>query len=237
MSGAGGRQLAFDLPVRTAGGRDDFFVSEANATAVHALDGWAGWPLGKLVLTGPAAAGKSHLVRIWAEEAGGVVAQAATLAQADVPALAAAGAVAVEDVPRLAGSGPGEAALFHLHNLLAETGGRLLLTGRGTPGGWGLALPDLASRVAQAQAVALAPPDDALLRAVLVKLFADRQLAPAPRVVDYLAARMDRSFAEAQALVAALDAAALSGGERISTGLARRVLEARALDRGHPAGP
>jgi chromosomal replication initiation ATPase DnaA len=71
----------------------------------------------------------------------------------------------------------------------------------------------------------LEAPDDALLEALLVKLFADRQLAVGEELLRYLLARMERSFAAARALVAALDRAALAEGRAVTIPLARRVLE------------
>ena len=77
------RQLTFDLPVRTALGRDDFFVSEANADAVAKIEGWRDWPQGKLALGGPAGSGKTHLAHVWAEMVGGRVVAAAEVGQLD----------------------------------------------------------------------------------------------------------------------------------------------------------
>ena len=219
------RQLVFDLPARPALDRADFFVSPANAIALKAVDNWRGWPAGKLALTGPAGSGKSHLVQVWAADTGARVVCAADLAGADPAALAAAGRIAVEDVPALAGDRAAEEALFHLHNLLAEQGGRLLLTGRGAPVTWPIKLPDLASRVQAAQVAALETMDDTLLAALLVKLFADRQLAVSPRVIAYLVTRMERSHAEAQRVVTALDRLALAERRRITTDLARQVVD------------
>ena len=49
---------------------------------------------------------------------------------------------------------------------------------------------------------ALSAPDDQLLGAVLLKLFADRQLAPTPEALNYLVKHMTRDFATARAVVA-----------------------------------
>jgi chromosomal replication initiation ATPase DnaA len=123
----------------------------------------------------------------------------------------------------------GEAAmaerLLHLHNSLAERGGQLLLTGRAAPSRWPCRLADLSSRLAAAAAARLEAPDDALMEALLVKLCADRQLLIGAEVVRYLLARMERSFAAARALVAALDRASLAEGRAVTVPLARRVLE------------
>lgn len=218
------RQLVFDLPARDGMTRAEFFVSPANALALAALDGWRGWPGGKMLLLGPSGAGKTHLAQIWAAEAGAAVVAAGGLAAAALPALAAGGRVAVEDAAAVAGDAQAEAALFHLHNLLAQAGGALLLTAAAPPRDWGLALPDLLSRMQAAPVTRIEAPDDALLSAVLVKLFSDRQLAVAPNLIPYLVARMPRSIGAARALVAALDAAALAEGRPVTRALAAGLL-------------
>ena len=218
------RQLSFDLPVRPALGRGDFFVSPANALAVALIDTPDSWVSRKLALYGPAGSGKSHLAQVWAEATGATVLAASALAGADIPALATR-PVAVEDVPQIATNQAAQTALFHLHNLLQAEAKPLLMTGRAAPDLWGLSLPDLQSRVSGTQAIALETPDDALLAAVLAKLFADRQIVPRPDVIPYLVAHMDRSFDMAGRIVAALDHAALSETRKLSRPLAMRELQ------------
>lgn len=216
-------QLAFPLPRLEARGRDAFFVAPANALAVRQVEGWRDWPEGKLVLAGPEGSGKTHLVHVWAGIAGARVVAARALTPAEVPALGA-GPVAVEDADRAAGRAGTEAALFHLHNLALANGQPLLVTARRPPRQWALVLPDLQSRMEATATATLDPPDDALLAAVLVKLFADRQISPPPRLIDYCVRRMDRSFAAARRLVADLDARALATGRPLGTALAAEVL-------------
>lgn len=218
------RQLTFDLGRSDTQTRADFFVSTSNAAAMAALDDWAGWPQGKMVLVGRSGAGKSHLARIWAAEAGAARIGGADLAGADLPALAEGGRVVVDDADLVAGDPAAERALFHLHNLL-EGSGRLLLTAKEAPAAWGIALPDLASRLEAAGVARLEPADDALLSAVLVKLFADRQIAVTPALISYLAARIDRSVAEAGRLVERLDQAALAAGRPVTRALAAEILD------------
>lgn len=220
------RQLTFDLPPQENLRREDFVVSPANALALAAVEGWRGWPGGRMLLVGPEGAGKSHLAAIWAAEAGAAVVQGASLAADGVPALAAAGAVAVEDAEAVAGNPGAEAALFHLWNMLA--GGALLVTAATPPRDWGLTLPDLTSRMQAMAVTRLSQPDDALLSAVLVKLFADRQVAVAPALIPWLIARMPRSIGAARGIVAALDAHALSTGRAISPRLAAEILDTAA---------
>lgn len=214
------RQLAFDLPSAEAMTRADFFVAPSNALALHTVEDWRNWPGRKLLLIGPEGSGKTHLARVWAEMAGALILPAAALWTLDPTDLAAT-PVAVEDADRLDGA---EAELFHLHNLVTQ-GASLLMTAQRPPRDWGLRLPDLISRLQAAPIARLDAPDDALLSAVLVKLFADRQVAVPANLIPYLVSRMPRSIGAARALVAALDAAALAGGRPITRALAAEVLD------------
>ena len=216
-------QLAFDLPIRAALRRADFFPSPANATALAALDA-GGWPQGKLLLIGPPGAGKTHLAHIWAADHGATLMEGAALSHADIDARATA-PVALEQANAVAGDPRSEAALFHLHNRLAERGLPFLMTASTPPRDWGVALPDLLSRMQGTALTRIEAPDDALLSAVLVKLFADRQITIAPSLIDWLTLRMDRSLAAARDLVARLDAEALAQGRPVSRALAARILQ------------
>lgn len=217
-------QLAFHLPVKTTLGRDDFFVAPANALAVAVLADWGNWPLSKIALIGPKGAGKTHLTHVWAAQSGAQIIAAEALADADIEQLAQ-GPVAVEDVPNLAGHTKAEENLFHLHNLGLANGNSLLLTADQPPSRWPLKLPDLASRMQGTAITRIDAPDDALLAAVLIKQFGDRQLAVDPGVVAYLVKRMDRSLDVARSLVTALDHAALARRQAITRPLAGEVLD------------
>ncbi|MFZ9198795.1 MAG: chromosomal replication initiator DnaA [Paracoccaceae bacterium] len=215
--------MAFDLGLHEDFSREGFFPSPANAAALASIAAWKDWPLRRLLLIGPDGAGKTHLAHIWAVEAGAMLLRAADLPHHDPTALPLS--VVVEDADAMAGLPAHEEAMFHLVNHMAAAGGHLLLTAQRPPRDWGLALPDLLSRL-QATAIArLDPPDDALLSAVLVKLFTDRQIAVPPNLIPYLTARMDRSIAAARHLVAALDARALALGRPVTRALAAELLD------------
>ncbi len=221
-------QLSFDWALPVSLGPEDFFVSDSNADAHAMVAGGLRWPEGKLVLIGPQGSGKSHLARIWQGQTGAVQVLARDLTlTGDLPEPGAC--LAVEDLESLPEGG--ERALFHLHNHLAATGGRLLMTADRPPGRWSIRLPDLASRVQAAAIVRIGPPDDALTLALMAKQFADRQLFPAPEVLALVARRIERSHAAIGRAVADLDRAGLTERREITTALARRV-----LDRGGPDG-
>jgi chromosomal replication initiation ATPase DnaA len=218
------QQLNLTLPVRTALGRDDFFVSPANAMALALIESWPDWSGGKLLLSGPPGAGKTHLAHVWAALSGATIHAARDLAEVDILALAQ-GPVAIEDVPEIADDPKGQTALFHLHNLVLAEGHSLLLSGHGDPAHWGLTLPDLKSRMQGTTVAQLEEPDDTLLAVILAKLFADRQITPHPDLIPYLVGRMDRSFEAARHIVDRLDTLSLSEQRPLTRALARRVLD------------
>lgn len=212
-------QLAFDLPHRPAFGRADFLVSACNSAALDLIERWPDWPAQALVMHGPRGSGKSHLAHLWAGLSGGRLVPGATLADLPPDELARGAAVAIDDAENA-----DERSLLHLYNCCAASGAALLVVARRAPARWAIALPDLASRLRAAPCVRIEPPDDALLGAVLLKHFADRQVRIPPAVVAFLLPRMERSFAAAASLALRLDRAALSRGRPVTMALAREIL-------------
>lgn len=190
-------QIALPLAYKAADGERDFFVSDANAHAVAYLDRWPDWPRPVALLVGPQGSGKSHLARIFARQSG------------------------AEVIDDLGGAGDDE-AIFHAWNRAGER--PLLLVSRTLPTAWAVQLPDLKSRLAATPQIAIEAPDDALLAAVMAKLFRDRGLKVGPDVVAYVLARMERSFATVTDVVDRLDAAALAAGRAVTVPLARAAL-------------
>ena len=220
-------QLTFDLPVRVSRSRGDFFVSDANALAVARLDNVESWPNSKLVLVGPECSGKTHLAHVWAEANAAVTLDAGTLPKTDIPDIATP--VVLETGEAM--TAVEEEALFHLHNHMQANHLPLMLIARTPPSQWTIQLPDLKSRMQATDIARISAPDDALLAAVMVKQFADRQVEVAPPVINYLVSHMQRSFAEAERLVEVLDKAALSEGRAVTRPLAQRVLDKGPQDR------
>lgn len=219
------RQLTLDLPVQPALARTDFMVSPANAEALAMIDAPTLWPQRKLLLVGPDGSGKSHLAQVFAHDHQAAVMSATSLAPSFEAPSQETAAVVVEDADGVAGDPAAEEALFHLHNAVLDRGGLLLLTARTAPARWGLGLPDLLSRMQATACATLAPPDDALLAAVLVKHFADRQLRVPPALIPWLVSRMERSLAAARDLAMALDARALAEGRPITRAMAADLLD------------
>jgi chromosomal replication initiation ATPase DnaA len=211
------RQLVLALPHAESFAREDFLVGPSNAAALALVERWPDWPAKTMGLVGPEGAGKSHLAAVWAELTGARVASARLLGEMDLPTAFATGALVLED---LAPTDLNERALFHLLNFAREEDAYLLITARTPPGGFDVGIRDLASRLRALPTVTLQPPDDGLLRALIVKFAADRQLCVDEPLVNYVTNRIERSFAAARAVVEALDQEAMRRQRPVTRALA-----------------
>ncbi|USI72155.1 HdaA/DnaA family protein [Sphingomonas morindae] len=191
-------QFALPLDWPEDEGDADFIVSDANAAAIRHLEHWALWPVPITLLTGPRKSGRSLLGRLFAAKTGG----------------------------RLIDNGwaAPEESLFHAWNAAMASRRPLLIVADAPPPAWAIALPDLASRLAASPRVAIAEPDDALLRALLERGLARRGLAAPPAVTDWLARRIERSYVAIGAAIDALDRAALASRRGVTLALARAAL-------------
>jgi len=213
------RQLALALDHAENYAREEFLSGPSNEEALQLVDCWPDWPANAIALIGPEGSGKTHLATIWAAAAGARVVAARAVREAELPSALATGALVVED----AAAAADERALFHLINIAREAKSFLLFTARTAPASWPAAVPDLVSRLRALPVVSLRAPDDQLLRAVIVKLAADRQLTLDESVVRYLSTHIERSLAAARAAVIALDHEALRQGRPVTRALAAEM--------------
>ncbi|MCB1651397.1 MAG: DNA replication protein [Alphaproteobacteria bacterium] len=225
MAKSGAQQIPLDLAGRSALGREDFLIGRSNREAVEWIDRWPEWPAPLLVISGPAASGKSHLAAVWRDQNGARMVEPKMLESASAEEIFADGMPLVLDGLDLwIGSREAETTLFHLYNMFRESGGFFLATSRMAPAALEFALQDLASRFRAAPHAVIKSPDDTLLASVLIKLFSDRQLRVGNDVVNYILPRMERSFVAARDLVAKIDSLALAQKRAVSIPLAREAL-------------
>lgn len=214
------RQLVLALDHATSFAREDFLVGPSNEAALALIDRWPDWPNHIVALVGPEGSGKSHLASIWAAVAGARVLSAKLLGDSDLPSALATGALVLEG---LEPDGLDELALFHLLNLAREERSFVLVTARRQPAAFAVSIRDLGSRLRAVPVVTLSPPDDALLRSLIVKLAADRQLNVDEPLVNYIANRIERSFTAARAAVKRLDEEAMGRHRPVTRALAAEL--------------
>lgn len=219
-----GRQLAFPFPHRPDYATDDFLPASSNQEALAWLDRTADWPDRRLALWGGGGTGKTHLLHIWCRRTGARLYLGRDLA--GVPPPPDPAGIAVDD----ADSPAEETALLHLLNACREAAVPVLLAAADPPSRWPVRLPDLASRLRAIVAVEIRRPDDALLRDLLSRLLAERQLPVAPAMRDWLLLRLPRSPAALRDAVARLDDAQLAEGGGITRAFAAATLRLRDHD-------
>lgn len=214
-------QLIFNLDSEPHLDHEDFWVGKSNETAWKMLQSWPDWLDPVLILIGAEGAGKTHLAKIWAEKSSAVLLEhnQKDLMEEHLNSLSS---LVIEDVDR---SPVNEDMFFHLLNNARLSGRYMLLTARTSPDQWSIKTKDLLSRLRLAPNVRIEEADDPLLRAILVKLFLDRQIMIDMRTIDYLLIHMERSFAEAQRIVDLLDREALKQGRAINRSLASEVFK------------
>ena len=218
----GPRQLPLDFGHEPSHAEDDFLVGEGNALAHARIMAWPHWPDGITLVVGPAASGKSHLARIFADRSRADVVTPQTIGA--VSAGNGTSAVVVEDVDRLDYD---EHDLFHLLNQAMRGERSMLLTARQDVALWPLRTDDVRSRVRRAAIFRLEVSDDIELSQMFVKLFGDRQIKVDPKVIGFVVPRMVRSPEDAAALVELMDRLALAKGSAITRAIASEALALR----------
>jgi chromosomal replication initiation ATPase DnaA len=214
-------QLPFDFDHRPSLSGDDFLVASSNSEAVAWLDKWPDWQAPFLVIYGPPGCGKTHLAHVFMAKSGALQITPTMISDAELPNLLSTSENFVMD----GNGGFDEEALFHIYNDLASRSGHMLITATAPPNDWGIKLADLASRLKAAPAVGIGMPEDDLIKAVLGKLFSDRQVRVESGVIDYVLKRMERSLDAARQFVEFADKAALVEKKGITLPLARQVLD------------
>jgi len=181
-------------------------------------------------LWGPAACGRSHLLKATVAAADQAGRRAACLPLATgLPAgmlegLETLDLLCLDDVDQIAGNADWERALFILFEALRQRGARLVMSAARTPLHVPFALPDLASRLASGATWRVRPLDDEQRAAALSRRAAWRGLELPAETAVWLLQRVDRSLPGLFQLLDELDLAALAARKRLTIPFVREIL-------------
>ena len=203
-------QIALPLDWPQAADDDRFLVSDANRAAFDHFRTWSMWPVKATLLTGPRRSGRTLLARAFCARVGGEL---------------------IDQTER-----HDEEALFHAWNAAQESKRPLVMVVDEVPPAWSIVLPDLRTRIAVTPIARIAEPDDVLFKALLRLLFADRGLHVADEPLRFISDRVERTYYNAERVVAAIDRFAMADRARLSLPTIRRALaEGGLIDIGRAA--
>ncbi|WP_025264154.1 DnaA ATPase domain-containing protein [Wolbachia endosymbiont of Onchocerca volvulus] len=150
-----------------------------------------------MILFGPKGSGKTHLAHIWRSINNAIFINVNNF----VNEMRYSNAFILEDVQNV----QDQAMLLHCYNYMKENNKRLLITSSSSPKKLNLKLKDLSSRVLSTTSVKIPPASEELLRIMLVKRFSDKQMRVNLRVIDYILARIERSFHSVNKIMERID--------------------------------
>ncbi|QNT78560.1 P-loop NTPase family protein [Entomobacter blattae] len=224
------RQLVLPLISSTDSYKMEFIAGTSNLLARHWLlrEGIKEeWPERRLILWGHSGCGKSHLLHVWGRAHNALILPGTALREGMQEAFLSlvsahgGGAIGIDDADLI----ESEALLLHLMNFIQEQKGHLVLVGRSSPWGWRYQLADLQSRIRASLSVQMMPPDDDLLRILMLKLMACHQLVVSTAVVDWLLQRLPRTAPAVYEAVERIDRFSFQHGLALTREVAGQVLQ------------
>lgn len=223
-------QLVLNFGYKEMMGREQFFRSDSNEMALSIIEKYNEWPRNKLILVGPKGCGKSHISSMLGDELDTKIYYAKDFNLPQVSNSVKKSLVIIEDLHELQKLNNFkrkeiEEALFHLLIKIENSDTRIFITGCKNPIDWQIKLPDLSSRLHTFALAKIENPDDRLFLSLILKFFSDKQLSASPAVINFIAARIDRTYLEARKFVDLVDQRALKDKREISLKLVRSVLE------------
>ncbi len=221
-------QIPFDLAFKPSYQREDYIVNTQNKPIMAMLDAWPKWQSPWLFIEGKKGAGKTHLAHIFAEKLDAVLIKDLSVSINKLMTKTENKSIVIDC--GIDGDREKQKNLFHLINQVKQQQKYgVILSEPMDEQGDIIVLADLLSRLSQMPLFKLEEPDDDLLKALIVKLFSDRQLRITEAQINWMIPRIRRSFSFVEKYVDALDKASLAHKKSITQTMLKKELEALML--------
>lgn len=182
--------------------QQNFVILDENKHVYNSVIDDLSWEC--LVLFGPKGSGKTHLAHIWQSINNAIFINVNNF----VSEIRYSDAFILEDIQNI----QDEAMLLHCYNYMKENSKRLLITSSTSPKRLNFKLKDLSSRILSTISIKIPPASGELLRIILIKRFSDKQLKVDLKVINYILARIERSFCSVSKILEKIDNESMVSG-------------------------
>ena len=218
-------QLSFDFPVQDKYLLEDFIVSESNKQVFEFIQSYRidhhNVPR-IFAIVADKSSGKTYLANLWQKRMSAEFLNLEHLENTNlVKFIEQKKCYIIEDIDKV----KNQELLLHIFNVIQEKHSFLLLTSSVGLNRVGLKINDLNSRLRNVPQLEIAKMDDYLIKMLLIKNFADKQLVVRDKVINFLAKNLQRNYIAVFDAVRLLEFYSLEKGCNITIPLIREVLK------------
>ena len=202
----------------------NLYKSTCNEIAINFINEWPKTTINNNIfcIYGPSGSGKTHISKVWMEKSNAIIFNGISDLSFDYLSGFDRNLI-FEDIA-LNKNWP-ENLLFEFINEIKSSRLSLLITCNSDPLKIKWKTKDLISRFTSFTNIEIKLPDDILIRKLLIKQFADRQLSLDSEQIEYISKRIERSYSSIIKIVDRVDNLALQHKKAISKNIIKEAIK------------
>ena len=213
-------QQTLPLKLLPSYGRHDFIIGESNKEAVKWVDNFLKSRINGLVIIGPVASGKSHLISTLKNKY--KILKAEEINEEKINILELKDLI-IENIEKI----ENHHFFLHIINFVKEKNFKVLLTSRLPIKELNIQLADLKSRLlAYSHSKILLPTDD-VLRGIIIKISKDKGLHLSDAIINYILIHVERSYSIINKFINELDQLSLMRKKKITIPFIKKFIESK----------
>ena len=201
----------------------DISINSCNEIAINLIEKWPDWPSDNRItcIYGPSGSGKTHLSNLWMQKANAVIHD--KINHLSLEYIYSINKPIIFENLSNNKNWP-EGLLFEFINEMRSSNNYLLITCSKNPSKLNWKLNDLISRVSSFTNIEIKLPNDDLIKKILNKCYADRQLSLDKQYIDYISMRIERSYLAINKIVDIIDTLTLQYKRPINFSLVKEAI-------------
>ena len=213
-------QQTLPLKLLPSYGRHDFIVGESNIEAVKWIDSFSKSKINGLIIIGPSASGKSHLISTLKNKYKILEAKEINNEKTNILELKD---LIIENIEQI----KNHYFFLHVINIVKEKNFKVLLTSRLSINELNIRLEDLKSRLLAYSHSKILPPTDDVLKGIIIKISRDKGLLLNDTVINFILSHIERSYSVISGFINDLDQFALIKKKKITVPLVKKLIETK----------